>query len=249
MASSLLFTAMAGLEVESGKLDTIAENVSNTDTIGYAAAQTAALALPYAGENSPSGADVTPLDEGTDIAEGPIQRTGSPLDLAVKGGWLVVQAPDGGVALTRNGILLQGADGALVTQDGDPVLDANEQPINLPPLKDLQISQDGTISGIPTSSDVQQASVYGTLFIAATPQNARLVPLGGTLYGLQDNAQPTQATNAQVMQGYLEGSNVDPVQSMVDMISGTRSFQLLSQIVSGSGNAEQSLNQVLTAAS
>ncbi len=249
MASSLLFTAMAGLEAASSELDTIAGNVSNADTIGYAAAETAALALPYAGGNSPSGADVTPLDEGTDSTEGPIQRTGAPLDLAVKGGWLLVQTPDGGVALTRNGALLQGADGTLVTQDGDPVLDANEQPINLPRLKDLQISQDGTISGIPAGSDVQQASTYATLFVAATPQNGQLVPLGGTLYRLQNNVPPTQAINAQVMQGYLEGSNVDPVQSMVDMISGTRTFQLLSQIVAGSGGAEQSLNQVLTAAS
>jgi flagellar basal-body rod protein FlgF len=249
MASSLLFTAMAGLETASSALDTVAGNVSNADTTGYAAAETAALALPYAGEDSLSGADVTPLNEGTDIAEGPMQRTGGPLDLAVKGGWLLVQIPDGGVALTRNGTLLQGADGTLVTQNGDPVLDANQQPISLPPLKDLQISQDGTISGIPANSDVQQPSVYATLFLAATPQNSRLVPLGGTLYGLQNDAQPTQAAGAQVMQGYLEGSNVDPVQSMVDMISGTRSFQLLSQIVAGSGNAEQSLNQVLTAAS
>ncbi len=249
MASSLLFTAMAGLESVSSELDTIAGNVSNVDTIGYAAAETAALALPYAGSNSPAGADVTPLDEGTDITEGPIERTGAPLDLAVKGGWLLVQTPDGGVALTRNGALLQEADGTLVTQDGDPVLDANEQPINLPRLRDLQISQDGTISGIPAGSDIQQPSVYATLFVAATPQNAGLVPLGGTLYGLQNNVPPTQAINAQVMQGYLEGSNVDPVQSMVDMISGTRSFQLLSQIVAGSGGAEQALNQVLTAAS
>ncbi len=240
---------MAGLEAASSALDTIAENVGNADTTGYAAAQTAALALPYSGEDSPPGADVTPLNEGTDPTEGPIERTGGPLDLAVSGGWLLVQTEDGGVALTRNGALVQGSDGLLETQNGDPVLDVNQQPISLPALRNLQVSSDGTISGIPANSESQQTTVYAQLYLAATPQNSDLVPLGNTLYGLQNNIQPTQATNATVMQGYLEGSNVNPVQSMVEMIAGTRSFQLLSQIIAGSNSSDQSLNQVLATTS
>lgn len=240
---------MAGLETAQSALETIAENVSNVDTAGYAAAETAALALPYEGGDSLPGADVTPLNEGTDTSDGPMQRTGDPLDLAVSGGWLLVQAPSGGVALTRNGALRQGADGLLVTEDGDPVLDVNQQPISLPPLKDLQVSTDGTISGIPANSDVQQSTVYARLYLAATPANADLVPLGDTLYGLQNGAQPTAATNAQVLQGYLEGSNVDPVRSMVEMIADTHSFELLSETVATSNSADQSLNQVLTTSS
>jgi flagellar basal-body rod protein FlgF len=249
VSTSSLFTAMAGLETASSELDTVSENVGNVNTIGYAAARTASLALPYSGEDSLPGADVTPLDEGTDPSQGPMQQTGAPLDLAVKGGWLLVQTQDGGLALTRDGALQQANNGLLETQSGDPVLDGNQQPISLPALKNLQISSDGTISGIPANSDLQQTTVYAQLFLAATPQNSRLVPLGGSLYGLQGNVQPTQATNAEVMQGYLEGSNVDQVQSMVEMISGTHSFQLLSQVIANSNSADQSLNQVLNTTS
>ena len=249
MTTSSLFTAMAGLEAASSELETVSENVGNTNTIGYVAAEAAALALPYTGEDSLPGADATPLDEGTDPTEGPMQRTGAPLDLAVSRGWLLVQTPEGGVALTRNGALRQGADGVLETGSGDPVLDVNQLPISLPALNDVQVSSNGTISGIPANSESQQTTVYATLYLAATPQGSRLVPLGGTLYGLQGDVQPTQAANASVMQGYLEGSNVNPVQSMVEMISGTHSFQLLSQLVAGSSSADQSLNQVLATTS
>lgn len=248
MADPTLFTSMAGLETAQSMIDTVSENVSNVDTTGYAAAQTAALAAPYAGEDSLAGADVIPLDEGTDTKGGPMRRTGDPFDIAVTGGWLLVQA-GGGLAVTRNGALRQDPNGLLVTANGNPVLDSNQQPISLPPLKSMQVSSDGTISGIPAGGEVEQSVVYDTLYLAATPADGALAPLGGTLYGLRNGAQPTAAVGAKVRQGYLEGSNVDPVHCMIEMIAGSRAFELLSQTIATASGTQQSLNQVLAATS
>lgn len=247
MAFAGLYTAMAGLETFRGQIATVAQNVANANTVGYTQAESAAMALPYQGEAAPAGADVTPLQQEVDTTPGAFKRTGGTYDVAVRNGWLLVQTTSGGVALTRNGALALGANGLLVTQSGDPVLDVNRQPISLPRLDGLTIASDGTISGIPAGSGSQQPQVIDRLFLAQTPPQGGLSPIGDALYALPNGAQPVMATNASAVQGALEESNVNPVSAMVGLISSSRSFSLLTQVISRSGQVQGQLDQVISA--
>jgi flagellar basal-body rod protein FlgF len=242
-----LYTAMAGLENASSQLATVAQNVANANTVGYRQAQTAAMALPYQGDSPVPGADVTPMQPNVDTRAGAFKRTGGTFDVAVHEGWLLVQTTDGGLALTRNGALAQAANGLLVTQSGEPVLDTNQQPISLPNLDGLTIATDGTISGIPAGSGSQQPRVVGQLYLAATPPAGSLNPSGNSLYTLPPDVQPTAATNATVVQGALEQSNVNPENSMIELIASTQSFSILTQVISKSSQIQTQLNQVMTA--
>jgi flagellar basal-body rod protein FlgF len=242
-----LYTAMAGLETASSQLSTVAQNVANANTVGYTQAETAAMALPYQGDSALPGADVTPLQGNIDTTAGAFKRTGGTFDVAVHDGWLLVQTPSGGLALTRDGALAQSSNGLLVTQSGATVLDATQQPISLPQLDGLTIAADGTISGIPAGSATQQPRVIDQLYLAATPPAGSLTPIGNSLYALAAGTQPTAAANATVVQGALEESNVNPESSMVGLISDTRSFSLLTQVISKSSQVQGQLDQIMTA--
>jgi flagellar basal-body rod protein FlgF len=239
-----LYVSMAGLETTTAKLATVAQNLANVNTQGYAAAQTAAMALPFQGAAPAPGADVIPVDESVDTTDGTFGRTDNPFNLAVKGGWFVVQA-GGQEALTRSGVFAQSAGGLLTTQTGEPVLGVDGAPISLPMLQRLGIAPDGTISGIPAGSESQQPQVFGQLLIAASPPNGQLKPLGNSIYSIADGSAPVPATDAVVQQGYLEGSNVNSVASMISMIDATKSFQLQTQVVEESTKSATSLDQIL----
>lgn len=244
MTTSYLYIAMAGLETATVSLSTVAQNLANANTQGYAAAATAAMAVPFQGASAIPGADVIPLQENTNTAAGTFEKTGDPFDIAVKDGWLVVQS-NGQLVLTRNGVLSQSAGGLLTTQTGEPLIGVDGAPISLPKLQKIEVAQDGTISGIPVGAPIQQPQVYGQLMLAGTPASGQLTPLGNSLYAIPGGAAPTQAANATVQQGYIEGSNVSSVSAMVEMLNTSRSFQLQTQVVQDGAKSETSLDQVL----
>lgn len=245
MALGGLYTTMAGLETASQRLDTVSENLANVNTQGYAAAQTAAMALPYRGENAPPGDDVISLGLNADTSDGPIQHTGAPLDVAVQGGWLVVQTPDGARALTRDGHLVTNAANLLVTATGAPVLGTSGRPISLPALREVTIAPDGTISGIPAGVTGGQPQAYGKLMLAGTPTGGNLRPMGNNLYGLPSGASLQQANSASVQQGALEGSNVNSVKSMMDLIAVSKNYQLEAQVMGKSAATQTALDQIM----
>lgn len=245
MALGGLYTSMAGLETSSERLDTVAQNLANANTQGYAAEETAAMALPYQGSKPMPGADVIALGENVDTTGGPMIHTGSPFDVAVKNGWLLVQTRNGSKALTRNGHLEQNAAGMLTTTSGEPVLNTAGTPISLPMLRNITIGRNGLISGIPTSQAGNQPQTYGSLFIAATPTGGNLTPLGNALYGLPPGTKPAQARNASVLQGSLEGSNVNTVTSMMNLIDVSKTYQLETQVMGESAKTQTALDQIM----
>jgi len=247
MAFGGLYTSMAGLETSSERLDTVSQNLANANTQGYAAQQTAAMALPYQGKAPLSGADVIALAENVNTKAGPLNHTGSPFDIAVKNGWLLVRTQNGGDVLTRNGHLTEDANGVLTTAIGEPVLNTQGNPISLPMLRNITIGRDGLISGVPADQAGSQPRTYGSLFIAATPTGGQLTSLGDSLYGLPAGTKPTPARNASVLQGYLEGSNVNTVKSMVDLIDVSRSYQFETQVMAESAKTETALDQIMMA--
>jgi len=226
MTAFSLYTTMAGLQGLTARMDATAANISNAQTTGYAAVQAATEASTYNGANAPAGADSAALTPGPDTSEGAITETGDPFDVAVHGNaWIQVQTPDGTSALTRDGSLQINNAGILVDSSANPVLGVSGQPISLPTLSKLEIGADGTVSGVPASQPGGPAQSFGQISMVATPAGY-LKPLSGTL--MQPPAGTTLLPDpaATMHQGFLNGSNVDPTKSMMDMITDSRSYQL-----------------------
>jgi flagellar basal-body rod protein FlgF len=214
------------------ELDVIANNIANLNTTGYKA--DGALFEEYlatAARADQTGGSVSFVrDRGVwhDMSQGPIERTGNSLDVAVDGkGFLVVQTPRG-ERYTRNGSMQLNASGQLVTSDGNPVL-GDGGPIALQPNdRQVSISRDGTISVREGNSKVDSARGKLRLVTFANPQQLRKD--GSSTFNAA-GVQPQTTTTAGVIQGAIEKSNVRGVVEMSRMIEITRSYTQIASLL------------------
>ncbi len=244
MQTDALYTGMAGLQSITARMQAVAGNLANAQTPGYAAVQAVTEAALYQGSNAPAGADAVALTPGPDLTQGTPHRTGDPMNVALSGNaWLEVQTASGN-ALTRNGSLSVSSAGILTDNAGNPILGVGGQPISLPQLAKLQIGTDGTISGVPAANPTGPSQIYGKLALIATPSGT-LTPLSGTLYAPASGTTLNAAADGAVHQGYLNDSNVNPTQAMVEMIDDSRSYQLQTSLMKTQASAAQSLNALV----
>lgn len=235
---------MAGLQAIGAQMDATSANLANAQTTGYAAVQAASEAAPYIGANAPSGADAVALLPGPDTAQGSAQHTGDPFNIALGGdAWLQVQGPSG-PALTRNGNLQISSAGLLTDSAGNPFLNTNGQAISLPRLANMSIGADGTISGVPAGQPGAPTQVFGRLGLVATPASG-LTALGGSLFTPVAVGALIPASDGKVEQGYLNGSNVNTTQSMMALITDSRSYQLQTDFIKTQGAGGAALNSLL----
>ena len=204
----------AGLRAE---MRLVANNLANMSTDGYRRETTlfseVVAALPVEGG---SVAMSTARVRRTDFAAGDLAATGGPLDVAIDGdGFFQVETPDG-PRLTRDGAFLRGADGTLATAAGDAVLDVGGAPIPLPPdAAAVTIAPDGTVA-----ADGRPLGRIG-VFLPETPADLRRE--SGRLFRAE--AAPA-AVDRPLLQGRLEGSNVEPVAEIARMIEVQRAYEL-----------------------
>ncbi|WP_027134550.1 flagellar hook-basal body complex protein [Geminicoccus roseus] len=197
-------------------MDVLAVNVANVDTTGYRRQDLLfEQNLRRAGQ---PGAVSFGEDRGTvvDQQEGPLRSTGGMLDLALVGaGWFRVQTAEGD-RLTRAGHFAKDAEGRLVTSTAAPLLDEAGAPLVLPiDARTITVAADGTISA--------DQVVVGRLGVVEPAAGAGLIPEGAGLY--RTDAPLVAAGEARVVQGSLEGSNVQPVAEMTRLIAVTRAFE------------------------
>lgn len=244
MYANSFYTNMAGLQAITAKMQAIASNIANSQTPGYEAVQAVTQAQFYQGGNAPVGADAMLQTLGPDATPGPLQQTGSSLDVAVSGNaWLQVQTSDG-VALTRNGTLAISSAGLLTNSSGDPILGSTGTPISLPPLAKIEIGTDGTISGVPLNGGTEQTRVFGKIGLVETP-SGKMTSLGGTLYQPPEGEAPVPSQSGALHQGYLNGSNVNPTVAMMEMIDSSRSYQMQTEMLKNQSSSSQDLNNLL----
>lgn len=200
------------------QMETIATNLANANTAGFKAE---AMIFTEFLERTPKPDgplsmvhDVTFL---RDMSEGDMQGTGNPLDLAISGeGFFAVQT-DQGERYTRHGAFQLDNLGQLVTLAGDQVLDAGGAPILVPPgTEQITIARDGTVS-----ADAQE---IGRVQVVTFDEPGALSKEGNSLYDAGEQA-PRPAPEAEVLQGTIEGSNVNGVEEMTRMIDVVRSYQ------------------------
>ena len=202
-----------------------ANNLANASTTGFRSDFSQALALQVQGDGYLSRAYNQSETPASDFAQGPLRQTGNDMDIAIQGeGWISVVARDGSEAYTRAGELTLSPLGELMTADGLPVL-GNAGPIALPPFEKLEIGNDGTLSIRELGQGPQVMSVLDRIKLV-NPNTQDLVKGADGLFRRRDGAEEIADGNVRVAAGYLEGSNVNVVDAMVEMIALTRNYEL-----------------------
>ena len=238
----MIFLSMAGAKATMQRQDTIANNLANVSTPGFRAAMQALRPVPVQGSGG-SSARVYALETttGYDASPGAITATGRNLDVAAKGNaWLTVQALDGTEAYTRGGALDVSNDGTLTTRSGLPVM-GDGGPLQVPPNTAVSIGSDGVISA--KSAD-GKSSTIGKLKLV-TPETALTRGEDGLFRA--NSGDLSADDTARVQDGALEGSNVNPVEAMVSMISAARQFEAQIKLIQTAEANEKAASQLLSA--
>ncbi len=235
-----LYTAARGMMNILAKQDVIANNLANSHTNAFKLSQLAVETKAGAARNDEN--ELVPSEKQTatqvytDFSQGPMIGTQSQFDFALQGkGFFTVQGPTGPL-YTRNGAFALNSKQQLVTLTGNPVLDDRMRPIEVRddglPNHSFQVREDGAV--------FVDSTPVGRLNIVAFNQPNQLQAEGNSYYTNPDpkTNPPLAPQNTQVAQGFLEGSNVDPISAMVSMIVNTRSYE-------ADEKAVQSINETL----
>jgi flagellar basal-body rod protein FlgF len=219
------------------ELDVVANNIANVNTTGYksSGAVFEEFIAPNArdGRLSDNDARVSFVrDRATwiDFGQGPVERTGNPLDIAIDGrGFIAVQTPNG-ERFNRNGAFHINAEGQLVTVEGFTVL-GESGPITFQPKdRDISISADGTIS-VREGNSARTESQRGKLRVVAFENPAVLQKDGAGTFKAPDNAVQETDTLSRIQQGSVEKSNVRAVIEMTRMIEVTRAYTQVASLL------------------
>jgi len=227
--NSGLYAACAGLMARMQALDTIAANVANSSSTGFRGQEnvfgTVLAEASHHGRlstlNQATNTYSQMSDPQLDQTEGTVTPTGNDLDVAIEGsGYFKIQTSNG-IAYTRNGHFQLDANGKLTTDTGDAVL-GQGGPITLS-KGPVSISADGTISS--------GGAISGKLALVTFAPGTKLTNRGGSDYGAPANSE-VPATGATVQQGSLEGSNVSPIEGVVQLISAQRAAESMRHALS-----------------
>jgi flagellar basal-body rod protein FlgF len=219
-----LYISAEGAQVQSKRLEVIANNIANVDTVGfkrdlavvqsrYAEAIQRGMASPGAGTINDMGGGVQFRQTVTDFSPGPLRKTGNPADVALPGdGFFVVQKGQNRL-LTRAGNFHLTAGGDLVTQQGYPVLGEGNSPIKVDPSAAWSIDSAG---------EVLQSGSRQALEIVRPAAPGDLAKVGENLFQPGSDVRPVAANERTVSSGTLEGSAVQPTTEVTSLIETSR---------------------------
>ena len=220
------YILMSRLALQERSTQALAHNIANADTPGFRAMRPVfgqvMVNLRGAGGLPGDKSMSIPQDRATwrDMAPGTLQTTGNPLDVAIDGeGFFVVETPKG-ERYTRAGRFSIGANGRLVDQEGNTVLDSRDRPISFS-AQDTQIEI--TKTGVIQSENGEIA----TLRLVRFDNSQNLMAEGNRLFDAQ-NEEPVPVERPKVLQRALEGSNVSPVLEITRLTAEMREFQYAS---------------------
>jgi flagellar basal-body rod protein FlgG len=226
-----LNSAAAGMAAQQQRLDAVANDLANANTTGYKHVRVGFRDLVYtqAGRSSAqgprTGAGAAAVDAGRGFAQGNLQRTEQPLDVALQGpGFLRVRLPDGRQGLTRDGSLHVDGTGKLTTSSGGLVQPAITVPKGVDGSQ-ISIGPDGTVLGAGRK--------LGRIDIVSVRSPQGLQPVGDNAFVATPESGPVGRAPASttLTQGALEMSNTDVAEAMVSMIESQRAFQLTSKAI------------------
>lgn len=228
--NSGMYSALSGNIAAMKRMDIISNNLANANTPGFKKDKMLFEAMLAGNANPPAvpqGSTADPILQKEnvyiDYSQGPVGQTGNPFDLTIDGdGFFVVDTP-GGQAYTRQGNFHVSADGTLVTVDGYPVMGQGGA-IRLQGSKvDIGAKGEVTVDGNPA----------GTINIVDFPKPYNLTKAAGAMFIPTNPQVSPQTATGEIRQGYLEGSNVETISEMVQMIETSRYFDACQRVVRG----------------
>lgn len=256
-----LWISKTGLDAQQTNIDVIANNLANVSTNGFKRSRAVFEDLLYQTVRQPGvqssqqttvpvglqvGTGVKPVAAARIHGQGNLQQTGNPLDVAINGGgFLQVMLPDGTTGYTRDGSFHVDANGQVVNANGFPMQPA----ITIPPnATNIAIAADGTVT-VRQTGQVDPVQV-GQIQLATFINPVGLESIGQNLY-LETAASGTPSTNAPgtngagvLNQAYVETSNVNVVEELVNMIQAQRAYELNSKAIQVSDQMLQRLGQL-----
>ncbi len=256
-----LHIAATGMAAQESQLDSISNNLANSNTVGYkkvradfqdlvyqnvqaSGAQTSATTTSPTGLQVGSGVRIVSTTR--QFGQGALQTTGNPLDVAIEGsGFFVVQQPDGTHAYTRAGALKTDAQGRIVTPEGMPI----DPPITVPPeAQSITIGSDGIVSASIKGRNTP--TQLGQLQIAAFVNPAGLSPLGHNLLqataasGDPQLGNPGSDSRGTLLQNTIEHSNVEVVEEMIALIAAQRTYDVNTKVIAAADDMLRTATQM-----
>ncbi|MEK6349371.1 MAG: flagellar basal-body rod protein FlgG [Burkholderia sp.] len=254
-----LWISKTGIQAQDAKLQTIANNLANVNTVGFKRDRAMFEDLFYRQDRLP-GSQVADnatgpgvqIGNGTRLVgtqkvftNGNVQTTSQQLDVAIVGnGFLQVEMPNGETGYTRAGQLRLNDEGRLTNAQGLPILPA----ITIPPEAiGVTIGENGTVA-VQTANDAAPSEV-GQLQVAGFVNPAGLQALGDNLFaetaasGPPTEGEPGVDGLGRLKQGALEASNVQAVEEMVEMIAAQRTYEMNTKVLSAADTMLQYLSQ------
>ncbi|MDP2901550.1 MAG: flagellar basal-body rod protein FlgF [Methylovulum sp.] len=225
-----LYIAMSGAKQTLLAQTANANNLSNAQTTGFKSDWEQFRSMPVFGAGFPTRVYAMTERPGTDFSSGPLQTTGGELDVAINGeGYFAVQGADGKEAYTRAGDLRLTPEGLLLTGTGLQVI-GQGGPIAIPPAQKLDIGSDGTISIVPLGANATALAVVDRIKMVK-PAAGNIEKLTDGLVHVKDGQPQAASADVTLVQGALEGSNVNAIQAMVEMIELSKNFELQTKVM------------------
>lgn len=257
-----IYTAATGMRAQQSRIEVISNNLANVNTTGFKRSRAQFEDLLYQtkqGTSTVQTADAETTEaiqigRGVRLAgvqrvevQGPLEQTGRPTDLAIEGdGFFQVQMPDGQIAYTRDGGFSISDQGTLVTRGGYTVLPGVDIPSD---ATSLTISTAGIVT-VGTAGSTESVEI-GRIELARFTNPAGLMAMGENLY-MESPSSGDPAVGfgqeggmGRVVQNALEGSNVEIVQEMVDMITAMRAYEINSKSVQSSEQMAEIANNLI----
>ncbi|MGV1684830.1 flagellar basal-body rod protein FlgG [Sphingopyxis sp. NJF-3] len=262
MSFGALHVARTGLDAQSFRMQVIANNLANVNTTGFKRDRANFETLSYQMMTQPgatSAADnryATGLNLGTGVelagtsridTQGSFAATGNALDMAIDGaGFFQVQMPDGRIGYTRAGNFDRAPDGTIVTSDGKPLIPQIQVPED---ATGLSVGVDGTVSAtVPGQSDAVQ---LGRIELARFANPAGMQAIGDNMLvetaasGAPQVGAAGEEGRGSLRGGMLEGSNVNVVEELVDMIETQRAYEVNSKMIQATDEMMKNATQTL----
>ena len=260
MGSSAMHIARTGLDAQDMRMRVISNNLANVNTTGFKRDRASFQTLAYQVVQAPGAASTaqtqyaTGINMGTGVkiqgtaridTQGSLQTTGNAMDMALDGdGFFQIQMPDGTLGYTRAGNFSRSAQGQLITSEGYQVMPGITVPEG---ATSITVGTDGTVSA--TLQGQTEASQLGQIQVATFPNSAGLQAKGDNYLvetsasGAASLGNPGELGRGTIRQGMLEGSNVNVVEELVDMIETQRAYEVNSKMISASDEMLKYVNQ------
>ena len=257
-----LRAAATGMRAQQTRTEVIANNLANVNTTGFKRSRAQFADLLYQtvqGAATVGGSDAATLPSiqigrGTRLvavqrlnSQGAVEATSRPLDLAVEGeGYLQVQLGNSITGYTRDGSLQISDQGTLVTSDGHTVVPGIKIPSD---AQTITITPNGIVSA--TTGTNTAPTELGRIELARFANPTGLQAMGGNIFqatpasGEAVTGYPDEEGMGQLLQGHLEGSNVEIVQEMVDMIAAQRAYDINSKTIKNSEQMAETANSLV----